>query len=188
MDKLKLLTSSTRAMMQADEATAGAAAIKKPIEKVTKASKDGGAPVEEMSLGSFVGTMSMMAPGWVKEYAAYYQPLLRMMADYMILLLAVMEMTTPLSIPLLFVFAILGVVLLYVQFKIFLMVVGAFILVFFSPFMSIFYGIMAYATRPWPSKTPEQFGMTVEFDTDFMSVTANAHELRKSKTKVAHST
>jgi ABC-type bacteriocin/lantibiotic exporter with double-glycine peptidase domain len=89
---------------------------------------------------------------------------------------------------LLFVFAILGVVLLYVQFKIFLMVVGAFILVFFSPFMSIFYGIMAYVTRPWPSKTPEQFGMTVEFDTDFMSVTANAHELRKSKTKVAHST
>ena len=184
MDKLKALTSATKNLMHADQAIEGAAAVKKPTD-TKKSSGDPGAPVEEMSLGSFVGTMSMMAPGWVKEYAAYYQPLLRMIADYLVLLLSVMEMSSPLSMPLLVVFGLLGVTLLYVQFKLFVMVVGAFILFFFSPFMSIFYGVVAYATRPWPSKNLEQFGMSAEFDKDFMSITANKHELKKAKTKLA---
>jgi len=187
MDKLKALTSTTTGLMKSDDALAGAAAVKKPTD-TKKQDGQNGQPVEEMSLGSFVGTMSMMAPGWVKEYAAYYQPLLRMVADYLILLLAVLEMSNPLSIPLLFVFGILGFMLLYVQFKLFVMVVGAFILFFFSPFMSIVYGVIAYATRPWPNKAVEQFGMSVEFDKDFMSIAANANEMRKSKSKVGNST
>ena len=189
MDKLKALTSATKNVTQAAQAIEGAASVKKPTD--SKNSDGSGAAtgtaVEEMSLGSFVGTMSMMAPGWVKEYAAYYQPLLRMIADYLLLLLSVMEMSSPLSMPLLVVFGMLGVALLYVQFKLFVMVVGAFILFFFSPFMSILYGVVAYATRPWPTKNIQQLGLSAEFDKDFMSVTANKHEVKKSKTKVATS-
>jgi hypothetical protein len=176
MNKLKVLSSATKNLNHVEETVTP----KKPEKKSD-------AVPEEMSLGSFVGTMSMMAPGWVKEYAAYYQPLLRMVADYLILLLGVMEMSSPLSIPLLVIFAGLGISLLYVQFKLFVMVVGGFVLFFFSPFMSIFYGVVYYITRPWPNKTPEQFGMSVEFDKDFMSVAANAHELRKTKSKIAKS-
>ena len=179
MTKLKVLSSATKNLTHADETVS---APKKPTDK-----KPGDAGPEEMSLGSFVGTMSMMAPGWVKEYAAYYQPLLRMVADYLILLLGVMEMSSPLSIPLLFIFGCLGITLLYVQFKLFVMVAGTFVLFFFSPFMSIFYGVVYYITRPWPNKTPEQFGMSTDFDKDFMSSAANAHELKKTKSKIAKS-
>jgi hypothetical protein len=130
--------------------------------------------IQEVTLGKFVGTMSSMMPGWIKEMIKEFQPLVRQIADFLALAFEIMDGRNWLSLPTFILFALSGIILLYVPIMHFVITIGAAVLVFSSPVADVCRGVWAYASRPAPHASIDAFGMSVEFNNGCMSKHAAA--------------
>jgi len=83
--------------------------------------------------------------------------------------------------PVFFLFAILGVILIYVPISYFVLGGGCAVLLSSSPAVNVFRGILRYVKRPTPYTSGEGFGWTRDFDDGFLSKTAAAHSKSRKK-------
>ena len=135
---------------------------------------------EQQSLGTLVSKAMLICPGWLKEMMASYQPLVRMLADYVTIAYDILH-TTHSHSGLFFVFLIAaGVICLLVPFNILFASIGAFALFSMSPIMRIVLGFVTYFTRNSKWTEPVKFGMAIDFDPSKISKTA---EKAYSKTR-----
>ena len=136
---------------------------------------------EEQSLGGLVSKVTLMSPGWVKEFAASYQPLLRTLADTVSWFYDILHLSDKRSFIYFLVFLKCGLINLVTPFRYVAAATGALIIFSMSPLMGIVYGLLYYLTRSAQWTDPAKFGMTVDFDPDFLSADA-VNQLKRKKT------
>jgi hypothetical protein len=136
---------------------------------------------EEQNLNGLVTKAALLSPGWVKELAAGYQPLLRSVVDGVILVFDIFGGKHRLSIVAFFVFLVSGVILLFLPFRYLFTAIGISILTAMSPLMVLGYGVGFYFLKPPPFKDIADFGMSKDFDDTFMSNTAAAENDKRNK-------
>ncbi len=141
-----------------------------PVAQAT-APADGDLPpdYEEQSLGSVVGKLMLVTPGWIKEMIASLQPTARSAADSVAMVYDIFHGAHDLSLTVFFICLIIGVILLYVSFKYFVATLGILLMFVTSPLMKLIMGGISYLMRPKRFNDPSLFGMWTGFSTDWMS-------------------
>ncbi|KAF4666914.1 extended synaptotagmin-like protein [Perkinsus chesapeaki] len=129
---------------------------------------DNSEPQEE-SFNGLVKTFTKLSPGWVKDMAAGFQPLVRTLADVVGEIREIILWKHKASQPVFYTLLAAGIVLCFIPFWIVIMLVGAVILVVNSPLKGLSIGLAKYAARPTPTgdvgllDAMEEFHMSDEF-------------------------
>ena len=134
---------------------------------------------EEQSLSSVVGKLMMVSPGWLKEMLGAYQPLARKLADLSTMLYDIFQGNHDLSIYVFMVFLILGIGLVYIPYRYFMIAAGLLVIFVMSPLMSILMGVIGYLQRPKRFNDPALIGMWKAFDHEWTSQDAVNHARKK---------
>ena len=150
-----------------------------PVPAVTIPGESESPPdYEEQSLGSTIGRLMAVSPGWLKEWLGSFQPLARTLADTASMIYDILHGCHDISLVMFLICLILGVTLLYVPFKHFVTTMGVVILFVTSPLMKFVSGAISYLSRPRRYNDPSLFGLWSGFSSEWMSDDA-VHVARK---------
>jgi hypothetical protein len=159
---------------------ASGAAKSSPVAQPTAAGEDDLPPdYEEQSLGSVVGKLMLVSPGWLKEMLAGFQPTARSLADLATMIYDIFQGNHDLSLIVFFTCLIFGVGLLYFPFRYFVAGLGLLVLFATSPLMRILLGAIAYLQRAKRFNDPALLGLGKNFETEWMSQDAINHSKKR---------
>jgi hypothetical protein len=137
------------------------------------------ADYEEQSLGSFIGKVMVMVPGWVKEYVTYYQPTARQLGDLASMIYDIFHGNHELSLYAFLGFLLLAAAAFYLPFHHFLSGFGMLIIFVLSPLMYIVLGVVNYLQRARRSNDPAVLGFADNFSNQWLSKDAAASRNKK---------
>ncbi|KAF4686478.1 extended synaptotagmin-like protein [Perkinsus olseni] len=129
---------------------------------------DGDEP-QEQSFNGLIKTFTRLSPGWVKDLAAGFQPLVRTLADLVNEIREIILWKHKMSQTVFYALLALGVVLCFIPFWIVVMVVGVGIICANSPLKGLSIGLAQATARPKPTgdigllDAMEEFQMSEEF-------------------------
>ncbi|EER02240.1 conserved hypothetical protein [Perkinsus marinus ATCC 50983] len=131
--------------------------------------KDDSNEPQEQSFNGLIKTFTRLSPGWVKDLAAGFQPLVRQLADIVTETREIILWRHKLSKPICYALWVAGVVLCFIPFWIVVMAAGVGIICANSPLKGLSIGLAKAAARPTPTgdvgllDAMEEFHMSEEF-------------------------
>lgn len=137
------------------------------------------ADYEEQSLGSFVGKITVMLPGWVKEYVAFYQPMARSLGDLASMIYDIFHGNHESSLAVFAGLLALAAGSLYLPFHHFATVFGLLVILVTSPVMHICLGFMSYLRRARRVGDPAQLGFADTYSLIWLSKDAQNGRQKK---------
>jgi hypothetical protein len=124
---------------------------------------------EDQTLGGTITTIASVVPKWLKDIVASWQPTLRWLSQILIVATEIFRGDSPWSMITFCILVGIGVLLLFVPYKLFLAAVGVILMIVLSPIMFLLIGVITYFTRAKPSSDIADYGLRKEIDVKWLS-------------------